>query len=60
MVATLLSAVSPTISGSIGESTGSYVIANYLWAAVAAAALVAGIVSVSCLSVRRPVYPSKD
>lgn len=46
MVATLLSAVSPTISGSIGESSGSYVIANYLWAAVAAAALVAGIVSV--------------
>lgn len=46
MVATLLSAVSPTISGSIGERTGSYVIANYLWAAVAAAALVAGIVSV--------------
>lgn len=46
MVATLISSVSPTISGTIATNTGSYVMANYLWASVAAVALVAGIVSI--------------
>ena len=46
MVATLISSVSPTISGTIAQNTGSYVMANYLWASIAVVALVAGLVSI--------------
>lgn len=46
MIATLLSAASPTISGKIFSSTGSYAGANYLWAIVGAVGVVAGIIAV--------------
>jgi len=46
MVATLLSAASPTISGKIFANTGSYAVANYLWAIVGGVGVIVGIVAV--------------